>query len=125
MKMIKIPLVSFIIFFLSNCNLNHLQKICQAEEEPPKISFYYLTSPNKGENSALSGSCTGNTSSYEIECKFWQTIVRLALDPKELPVRLEKMKAQIKKEARDFDKFVNETCGNVLKQTPEIQKKNK
>ena len=60
---------------------------CYGEEKPSEIRFNYLTSPNN--NSALSGRCTGDTSSYEIECKFWQVRVRLALDPDELQEKLE------------------------------------
>lgn len=54
-----------------------------ASEIPMPIFFSHLNSPSV--NSALSGSCNGDTSSTEIDCYFVQTRIRLKSDPKGLP----------------------------------------
>ena len=74
-------------------------------QEPQPISFSYLNSPDKEENSALSGECTGNTASSEIEFKFWQIRVRLALDPDDLPQEIQKAKRRLKEEMKEFDEI--------------------
>lgn len=88
-------------------------------QEPQPISFSYLNSPDKEENSALSGECTGNTASHEIECKFWQIRVRLALDPDDLPQEIQKAKRRLKEEMKEFDENIKELCDDIRKHSAE------
>ena len=99
--------------------------MCFADDKPQKIYFNYLTSPDKDENSALSGSCSGTTQSYEIDCKFWQLRVRLDLKPEELPKEINKAKKRMKEETKDFDKLVDELCRDINRNVDEIRKKMK
>jgi hypothetical protein len=94
---------------------------CWAADEPRLIYFSYLTSPDKEENSSLSGECSGNTASYEIECKFWQIRVRLSLDPDNLQQEIQEAKRRMKDEMKDFDKDIKELCDGIRKRSAELK----
>ena len=79
------------------------------EQNPAPIFFSHLTSPS--ENSALSGQCSGDTSSMEIDCHFVQTRIRYKLDPKELPKRIKDMEDELKRAKKDLSQI--SICGEL------------
>ena len=91
-----------------------------AEETPHSIYFNLLGSQNEGENSALSGVCSGDTSSREIECKFWQTRVWRKLKPEALQEERKKMR-QMLQEEKDFTRLADLYCEDL---THAAQQKN-
>jgi len=115
-----------IIVILILCTLNSIVSDSLADDKPRQIMFYYLTNPDIEENSSLSGKCTGNTSSYEIECTFWQTRVRLALNPADLNDEVEKVKPRLINEFNEFGglkKWAKSLCNDVNVDSQEFIKK--
>lgn len=93
----------------------HIEAI--ALEKPLPISFSHLSSPNKEENSALSGECNGDTSSMEIGCYFVQTRISIKLDPKKLPEKIRELQTELEKQKKDLKSLYKSFCSDLTDKT--------
>jgi len=84
-----------------------------ASEKPMPIFFSHLNSPNREENSALSGSCNGDTSSAEVDCYFVQTRIRLKLDPNKLPEKIREIQTEMERQKKDIKSLQKSFCGEL------------
>jgi hypothetical protein len=114
----SIPIIAFVLMLF-------VVLPCWGEEKPREIWFHSLTSSDIEEDSAISGKCTGDTSSDEIECKFWKMRVHLGLNPDELPAELEKLAKEldeIKKKYKSADDYAKSFCEDIDIKNKDLEK---
>jgi len=92
-----------LLFIIGIMLFGNMVITAMAEDKAWPISFYHLRTTS--ENSALSGKCTGDTSSSEIDCYLVQTRVRQKLDPKELPQKLKEIEAELEKAKKETEEI--------------------